>query len=93
VPRITLTVPPAPGRDHLVGHLTDTAMLVRDLTWLAYADQLRWRHQHCPDHVRSSAPDVVLPEWEPFDAFAHHQHIHLESATANPAEPGEGRDG
>lgn len=51
-------------------------MAVYDLTHLASAEQLRWRHQHCPGHAASSAADLALTEWEPFDARLHHQHIH-----------------
>lgn len=89
VPDVAVAVPPAPGRGHLTGHLTDTLMLVRDLTWLTYADQLRWRHQHCPAHACGSAADVVLPEWEPFDAFAHHQHIRHDTTSTGLEGPGE----
>lgn len=89
VPWATLPVPPAPRRDHLAAHLTDTPMLVRDLTVLPYADQLRWRHQHCDAHAHSAAPDTLLPEWEPFDAFAHHQHIRLSAAPEHPEPLGE----
>ncbi|MFF2864734.1 DUF6083 domain-containing protein [Streptomyces rubiginosohelvolus] len=51
-------------------------MAVYDLTHLALAEQMRWRHQHCPGHAASSAADPALTEWEPFDPRLHHQHIH-----------------
>ncbi|MFI6555947.1 DUF6083 domain-containing protein [Streptomyces griseus] len=51
-------------------------MAVYDLTHLAFAEQLRWRHQHCPGHAVSAAADLALTEWEPFDPRLHHQHIH-----------------
>lgn len=51
-------------------------MAVYDLTHLPYSEQLRWRHQHCPDHTASGAADLALAEWEPFDPLLHHQHIH-----------------
>ncbi|MFD8475204.1 DUF6083 domain-containing protein [Streptomyces globisporus] len=51
-------------------------MAVYDLTHLAFAEQMRWRHQHCAGHAASSAADLALTEWEPFDARLHHQHIH-----------------
>ncbi|XQE77553.1 hypothetical protein ACN24L_38065 [Streptomyces microflavus] len=51
-------------------------MAVYDLTHLPYTEQLRWRHQHCPDHATSSAADLALTEWEPFDLRLYHQHIH-----------------
>ncbi|MGX1886916.1 DUF6083 domain-containing protein [Streptomyces sp. NPDC055287] len=52
-------------------------MAVYDLTHLPYAEQLRWRTQHCPAHA--TAPDiahVALADWEVFDPRLHHQHIH-----------------
>ncbi|WTX27834.1 DUF6083 domain-containing protein [Streptomyces sp. NBC_00656] len=51
-------------------------MAVYDLTHLPYTEQLRWRHQHCPDHTASRAADLALAQWEPFDPLLHHQHIH-----------------
>ncbi|MGW0940156.1 hypothetical protein [Streptomyces sp. NPDC002666] len=51
-------------------------MAVYDLTNLPYDEQLRWRHQRCPDHTGPAAADLVLTEWEPFDPLLHHQHIH-----------------
>ncbi|MGW3835135.1 DUF6083 domain-containing protein [Streptomyces microflavus] len=51
-------------------------MAVYDLTHLPCTEQLRWRHQHCPGHATSSAADLALTEWEPFDLWLHHQHIH-----------------
>ncbi|PCG83104.1 hypothetical protein CIB93_26425 [Streptomyces sp. WZ.A104] len=51
-------------------------MAIYNLTHLPYTEQLRWRHQHCPDHATSSAADLALTEWEPFDPQLHYQHIH-----------------
>ncbi|WP_406387513.1 DUF6083 domain-containing protein [Streptomyces sp. NBC_00887] len=51
-------------------------MAVYDLAHLPYAEQLRWRHQHCPDHAAPGAADLSLVEWEPFDPLLHRQHIH-----------------
>jgi len=73
-------VPVPPGRHpgqqrELTEHLTGTAMAVYDLSHLPYPSQLRWRAQHCPVHAASPAADIALTTWEPFDAFAHHQHI------------------
>lgn len=51
-------------------------MAVYDLNHLPYAEQLRWRHQHCPSHTGSVAADLARAEWEPFDPLLHHQHIH-----------------
>ncbi|WUU58650.1 DUF6083 domain-containing protein [Streptomyces sp. NBC_01685] len=59
--------PPRPGL---------SLMAVYDLTHLPYTEQLRWRHQHCPDHAAPGAADLSLAEWEPFDPALHHQHIH-----------------
>lgn len=58
---------------------------VYDLTHLTYAEQLRWRHQHCLDHTGPGAADLALTEWEPFDPLLHHQHIHprLPDSTRN----------
>jgi len=70
-----IPVPPAHRRGHLTEHLTGTPMAVYDLTHLPYPAQLRWRTQRCPLHTSSSAGDVALTAWEPFDAFVHHQHI------------------
>lgn len=70
-----IPVPAARRRGHLTEHLTGTPMAVYDLTRLPCPAQLRWRTQRCPVHAASSAGDVALTEWEPFDTFAHHQHI------------------
>ncbi|MFE1521671.1 hypothetical protein ACFW9I_33460 [[Kitasatospora] papulosa] len=51
-------------------------MAVYDLTPLSYEEQLRWRHQRCPDHVAPGGADLRLAEWEPFDPLLHQQHIH-----------------
>lgn len=70
-----IPVPTAHRRGHLTEHLTGTPMAVYDLTHLPYPAQLRWRTQRCPVHTDSSAGDIALTDWEPFDTFAHHQHI------------------
>jgi hypothetical protein len=74
----TVSVPSGRHRGRqreLTDHLTSTAMAVYDLSHLPYLSQLRWRAQHCPVHAASPAADIALTIWEPFDAFAHHQHI------------------
>ncbi|MYW98912.1 MULTISPECIES: DUF6083 domain-containing protein [unclassified Streptomyces] len=73
-PHGTWTLAPAT----LVNHRSrpGETMAVYDLTHLAFAEQMRWRHQHCPGHAASSAADLALTEWEPFDARLHHQHMH-----------------
>ncbi|MFC9948658.1 DUF6083 domain-containing protein [Streptomyces pratensis] len=63
-----------PGHHPLL--LPASLMAVYDLTHLSYEEQLRWRHQRCPDHVAPGAPDLSLAEWEPFDPLLHQQHIH-----------------
>ncbi|MBK0372625.1 hypothetical protein I3215_06895 [Streptomyces sp. RB110-1] len=69
--RLATTLP-----SHRPTPLSVDRMAVYDLTRLPYAEQMRWRHQHCPDHATSSAADLALTEWEPFDPQLHHQHIH-----------------
>jgi len=79
---------PRSHRRELTDHLTGTPMAVYDLTHLPYASQLRWRAQRCPVHADSPAADIALTGWEPFDAFAHHQHITTTVPTSDPG-PGE----
>ncbi|MFJ8158739.1 hypothetical protein [Streptomyces sp. NPDC094468] len=50
-------------------------MAVYDLSHLPYADQLRWRTQHCPIHATGSAPDLALTDWQVFDPLLHANHI------------------
>ncbi|MGW0316103.1 DUF6083 domain-containing protein [Streptomyces flavidovirens] len=72
---------PAPAqRGRLALHAAD--MAVYDLTHLPYAEQLRWRTQHCPAHA--AAPDaahLALADWEVFNPLLHHQHIHTRLPT------------
>ncbi|WP_308376660.1 hypothetical protein [Streptomyces sp. ISL-99] len=66
----------APKRHGKLAPLTAN-MAIYDLTHLSYAEQLRWRTQHCPAHA--AAPDVAhiaLADWEVFDPRLHHQHVH-----------------
>ncbi|NUQ99413.1 MAG: hypothetical protein HOY79_23620 [Streptomyces sp.] len=52
-------------------------MALYDLSSLPYAEQLRWRRQRCPQHVAAStAADLALTDWEPFDPLLHHAHVH-----------------
>ena len=68
--------------------LPDTVMAVYDLARLPYAEQLRWRTQHCPAHAATnSAADLALADWEPFDPLAHHEHIRTRLPDA-PRHPG-----
>ncbi|MFF5728196.1 DUF6083 domain-containing protein [[Kitasatospora] papulosa] len=64
---------PTPGLDLFS---PASLMAVYDLTHLPYAEQLRWRHQHCPDHATPGAADLSPAEWEPFDPVLHHQYIY-----------------
>ncbi|MFE6383831.1 DUF6083 domain-containing protein [Streptomyces roseolus] len=67
-------MPPTPHR-HGTRQLTlpATDIAVYDLTHLSYSEQLRWRTQRCPTHTTSTAaPDLALPDWEPFDPLHHH---------------------
>ncbi|MET8405884.1 DUF6083 domain-containing protein [Streptomyces sp900116325] len=70
-------------------------MAVYDLTHLAYAEQLRWRHQRCPHHAAApGAADLALAEWEVFDPLLHHQHIHTRLPTIHlPAPTAQHREG
>lgn len=52
-------------------------MAVYDLSRVPYAEQLRWRAQHCPQHAATpTAAELAVAGWEPFDPFRHHEHIH-----------------
>lgn len=52
-------------------------MAVYDLSRLLYAEQLRWRAQHCPQHaVTPAAADLAASDCQPFDPSRHHEHIH-----------------
>jgi hypothetical protein len=82
-----MPVPPAHRSGQLTEHLTGAPMAVYDLTHLPYPSQLRWRTQHCHAHIASSAGDIALTDWEPFDTFAHHQHI---TPTPPPEPPAAG---
>lgn len=69
----TLRPVPIPGLHPLS---PASVMAVYDLTHLPYTEQLRWHHQHCPDHATSTAVDLSLAEWELFDPVLHRKHIH-----------------
>ncbi|MFE0349469.1 DUF6083 domain-containing protein [Streptomyces griseoluteus] len=57
-------------------------MTIYDLTVLPYAEQLRWRAQHCPRHAATpTAADLAVADWEPFDPLRHHEHIHTRLPT------------
>lgn len=61
-------------------------MAVYDLTHLPYAEQLRWRTQHCPAHaVAPVAADLARAGWEVFDPLLHDQHIHPRLPLTTPA--------
>ncbi|WP_430378160.1 DUF6083 domain-containing protein [Streptomyces sp. B1-3] len=51
-------------------------MAVYSLCALSYQEQLRWRAQQCEQHAATAAGDLAIADWEPFDPFRHHEHIH-----------------
>ncbi|WP_241672233.1 DUF6083 domain-containing protein [Streptomyces sp. IB2014 016-6] len=66
--------------------LPGSGMAVYDLTHLPYAEQLRWRTQHCPAHAATpAAADLARADWELFDPLQHHQHIHPRLPLTAPA--------
>ncbi|MBQ0997479.1 DUF6083 domain-containing protein [Streptomyces sp. RK62] len=76
--------------------LPTDVMAVYNLSRLPYAEQLRWRAQRCRQHAASStAADLAVAEWEPFDPLRHHQHIHtrLPGAGRRPGAAGRARQG
>lgn len=61
-------------------------MAVYDLTYLPYAEQVRWRTQHCPAHAASpAAGDLARAGWEVFDPLLHHRHIYPRLPLTAPA--------
>lgn len=72
--------------------LPGSCMAIYDLTHLPYAEQLRWRTQHCPAHAATpTAADLARADWEIFDPLLHHQHIHPRLLLTAPPTTG-GRD-
>ncbi len=62
--------------------LPSDVMAVYSLSALPYQEQLRWRTQRCLDHAAAStAGDLAVADWEPFDPFRHHEHIHTRLPT------------
>ncbi|MFE9991812.1 DUF6083 domain-containing protein [Streptomyces sp. NPDC005381] len=56
--------------------LPSDVMAVYSLSALPYQEQLRWRAQRCRDHAAaSSAGELAVADWEPFDPLRHHEHI------------------
>ncbi|MFF3245944.1 hypothetical protein ACFYWY_19910 [Streptomyces sp. NPDC002870] len=56
--------------------LPSDVMAVYSLSALPYQEQLRWRTQRCRDHAAAStAGDLAVADWEPFDPLRHHEHI------------------
>lgn len=52
-------------------------MALYDLSFLPYAEQLRWRRQRCAQHAAAPiAADLTLTDWESFDPLIHHAHAH-----------------
>ncbi|MGQ5609318.1 MULTISPECIES: DUF6083 domain-containing protein [unclassified Streptomyces] len=65
-----------------VGHQTNRGqspppMAVYDLDRLDPVQQLRWRAQHCPDHVAVPV-ELDHTEWQVFDPLLHADHIHTQ---------------
>ncbi|MGV9565641.1 hypothetical protein [Streptomyces sp. NPDC003480] len=67
---------PATAADGQLAPFAD-AMALYDLSFLPYAEQLRWRRQRCPQHaIAPTAADLTLTDWEPLDPLIHHAHAH-----------------
>ncbi|MDX3067046.1 hypothetical protein PV518_33560, partial [Streptomyces sp. ND04-05B] len=70
------------GARSLMGGWPSDVMAVYDLSALSYAEQLRWRAQHCLQHAATTtAPDLTVPDWESFDPLLHREHIHTRLPT------------
>ncbi|MFI6438058.1 DUF6083 domain-containing protein [Streptomyces sp. NPDC050759] len=62
--------------------LPSDVMAVYSLSALPYQEQLRCRTQRCRDHAAAStAGDLAVADWEPFDPLRHHEHIHTRLPT------------
>ncbi|MER5432878.1 DUF6083 domain-containing protein [Streptomyces sp. NPDC002588] len=56
--------------------LPSDVMAVYSLSGLPYEEQLRWRAQRCDQHAAATtAGDLAVADWEPFDPLRHHEHI------------------
>nr|WP_119581877.1 DUF6083 domain-containing protein [Streptomyces europaeiscabiei] len=76
IPAGTWTLMPATSSATGQLALPADVMAVYDLSALSYAEQLRWRAQHCPQHAATAAvPDLTVPDWESFDPLLHREHI------------------
>jgi hypothetical protein len=69
---------PVPYSGGLGAQFAGEPMDAYDLSALTYAQQLRWRWQHCMAHDRSVAPDIELTEWIAFNATDHAEYIRKE---------------
>jgi len=70
--------------------LPSDVMAVYSLSALPYQEQLRWRSQRCLRHdTTSTAGDLAVADWEPFDPLRHHEHIHTR-LPAHRRRPGPG---
>ncbi|MFJ9893485.1 DUF6083 domain-containing protein [Streptomyces sp. NPDC091280] len=57
--------------------LPSDVMAVYSLSALPYREQLRWRAQRCAQHAATTtAGDLAVADWDPFDPLRHHEHIH-----------------
>ncbi|MFC8678053.1 DUF6083 domain-containing protein [Streptomyces griseorubiginosus] len=91
----TWTLMPATAKSGQLA-LPSDVMAVYDLSRLPYAEQLRWRAQRCAQHAASStAADLAVAAWEPFDPLRHHEHIHarLPAPVRRPGPGGRARHG
>ncbi|EFL24960.1 conserved hypothetical protein [Streptomyces himastatinicus ATCC 53653] len=87
----TLLSPGAPGGTWSLAPVNATSgqltlpsdvMAVYSLSALPYQEQLRWRAQRCLQHAAAlTAGDMAVADWEPFDPFRHHAHIHTRLPT------------
>lgn len=64
----------------------DLDIAVYDLSDLPYAEQLRWRTQRCPHHT-TTAIEMAVTDWEPFDPLLHRTHIHTHLPAPVPTSP------
>ncbi|WP_211273249.1 hypothetical protein [Streptomyces hirsutus] len=70
-------------------------MALYDLSGAPYTEQLRWRAQRCLQHAAiSTAADLAVADWEPFDPLRHHEHIHtrLPARARRPDPTGRARE-
>ncbi|MER5347113.1 DUF6083 domain-containing protein [Streptomyces mirabilis] len=80
-------LPASPQRGQLA--LPAGMMAVYDLSYLPYAEQMRWRTQRCPVHAATpGAADLALAGWQVFDPLLHTEHIHTRLPHTTPGHHG-----